>query len=613
MLSPMFIAITILLCTIFLFLYGRWRHDIVAVTALLLCSLFGLITPEQSFSGFSHPAVVTVACILVLSYALQQTGVVDALADRVLPKQGGFTRSLLILLTLGAFLSSFMNNVGALALLMPISIQMAQRHQLSSGQVLMPLAFATILGGMITLIGTPSNLIVSSFRTDSLGQPFSMFSFTPVGGTVAVVGILFISFIGWRFIPLRQQSGKDAFETNAYLTEARVNQDSKAVGMRFAEAQKLLKNTDTQILGIIRNDTHLRNPNPALSLRADDVLLLEAEPDHLAKNLELLGMVFHEDRTPSTALPENQQEESSDTEAIAPKKAQDNHTSFSNELSELAIMPGSSLIGRSVANLRLRSLYHINVLAISRQGVRSRTRLRTMPLRIGDVLLVQGPAENVGDFTVKSGCVPLASRSLRVPDKRNMLLSASIMLLSVGLAAAGLLSAATSFMLGVLLLLVLNVVAVRHVYQAVDWSVIILLGAMIPVAQAMENTGAATLIANGLVQYVAQGHAVLALVVIMIATMLLSDAMNNAATAAVMSPVALGIAKQLEANPDSFLIVIVIGASAAFLTPIGHQNNTIILGPAGFKFSDYWRMGLPLDCLIVLCTIPLVLWLWPLY
>lgn len=593
MISPAFLISLILLFTIALFIYGRWRHDIVAITALLLCSILGLIEPQDTFSGFSHPAIITVACILILSYSLQQTGVVDVLADKVLPKNKGFTYSLLILTALGAFLSSFMNNVGALALLMPVSLQIANQHQISPGRVLMPLSFATILGGMTTLIATPSNLIVSAFRTDSLGSPFSMFDFTPVGGSVMIIGVLFISFIGWRLVPDRKQGGADSFETNAYLTEARVPQDSKAVGMHFSEAQQLLKDSDTQILNIYRKDIYLTNPNPALSLLADDVLLLESEPDQLAKSLELLGLVFHEDKVPK---------------ATSPKTP----SSYSNELSELTILPGSSLIGRTATHLKLRTLFQINLLAISRQGVRSRTRLRTTPLRIGDVLLLQGPLENVAEFASANSCVPLATRALRVPDRRKMILSASIMLLAVGLAAAGVLSAAVSFMLGVLLLLLFNVIAVRAIYQAVDWSVIVLLAAMIPVAQAMESTGAANLIAVSLVDHLAQGNAILALVIVMITTMFISDVMNNAATAAVMSPVSISVAQQLQLNPDTFLLTVAIGASAAFLTPIGHQNNTLILGPSGFKFTDYWRMGLPLDLLIVCSTIPLILWFWPL-
>lgn len=597
MFSPAFLVLAILLVTIALFLYGRWRHDIVAVTALLLCSFLGLVSPQDTFVGFSHPAVVTVACILILSYALQQTGVVDVIADHVLPKKGSALVAITALTALGAFLSGFMNNVGALALLMPVSLQMANRHNLAPGQVLMPLAFGTILGGMTTLIGTPSNLIVSSFRSQSIGEGFAMFDFSPVGVSLAIVGVLFISLIGWRLIPVRERAGKETFDTAAYLTEARVPADSKAIGMRLAQVQATLDETDSQILGFIRRDIRLNAPNPALSLVVGDVLIIEAEPASLAKTLGTLGLVFHEDKN-------NDKERDKDEEK--------NNNNSSSELSEQVILPGSSLIGRSAADLRLRSLYRINLLAISRQGTSSRNRLKKTRLRAGDVLLLQGSIENISNFASATSCAPLASRPLRVPDRRKMVLASSIMVFSVALAAFGILSAALSFMLGVLLLLLLNVIAIRNVYKAVDWSVVVLLAALIPVAQAMESTGAAAQIATLLLDYVAQGSAIWALGIMMVATMMLSDLMNNAATAAVMSPVAIGTAHQLGVNPDSFLMAVAVGASCAFLTPIGHQNNTLILGPGGFRFSDYWPMGLPLDIIIVATTIPLLLVFWPL-
>lgn len=592
MLSPAFLILVILFITIALFLYGRWRHDIVAVTALLLCSFLGLISPQDTFMGFSHPAVVTVACILILSYALQQTGVVDVIANKVLPKKGSAVLGITAVTALGAFLSAFMNNVGALALLMPVALQMANRHGLAPGQILMPLAFGTVLGGMTTLIGTPSNLIVSSFRAEANGNGFAMFDFSPVGVSVAVIGVLFISLIGWRLIPVRERAGSDGFDTAAYLTEARVPEDSKAIGMRLSEVQAALDDTDSQILGFIRKDIRLNAPNPALSLVLGDVLIIEAEPEALAKTMETLGLVFNEDKY----------------------KEELEKGNFKSELSEQVILPGSSLVGRSAADLRLRSLYRINLLAISRQGTSSRHhRLRKTRLRAGDVLLLQGALENIANFATAVSCAPLASRPLRVPDRRKMVLSGSIMVLSVALAAFGILSAAVSFMFGVLLLLLLNVIAIRNVYKAVDWSVVVLLAALIPVAQAMENTGAAAQIATLVLDYVAQGNAIIALGVMMVATMMLSDLMNNAATAAVMSPVAIGTAHQLHAHPDSFLMAVAVGASCAFLTPIGHQNNTLILGPGGFRFGDYWPMGLPLDLIIVTTTIPLLLVFWPLY
>jgi di/tricarboxylate transporter len=281
-------------------------------------------------------------------------------------------------------------------------------------------------------------------------------------------------------------------------------------------------------------------------------------------------------------------------------------------LRELAVLPGSSLHGRSAKEIRLRTRYGLNLLAVSREGRRPRARLRTLALRSGDVLLMQGPAEVLTEFAAERGCVPLAERSLRIPDRRMALTAAGIMAGAVAIVTAGLLPAAAAFALGVLASMLLRTVPPRQVYTAIDWPVIVLLAALIPVAGAMEATGAAALLAELLVTGVAQGHAVAALALILVVTMFLSDVMNNAATAAVMCPIALGIAATLGLNADTFLMAVAIGASCAFLTPIGHQNNTLILGPGGFSFRDYWRLGLPIEILVVAVGVPVLLVVWPL-
>lgn len=618
MLSPTLLLFSILIITIAMFLFGRWRHDMVAMAALLACTAAGLIEPADAFSGFSHPAVVTVACVLVLSYALQQTGAVDLLADRILPSKASPTVSITALVALAALLSSFMNNVGALALLMPIALQMANRLAIPPGQVLMPLAFATMLGGMTTLIGTPSNLLVSSFRNYEGHNGFAMFDFSPIGLVIAVVGVLFLGTLGWRLVPARERQDHNSFETGAYLTEARVPDESKAIGITLAEAEAALTDAEVQILGLIRNDIRLNAPNPAMALRANDVILLEADPNTLAKSLETLGLIFSEEKRPSAHSHEAEKtnaqplkNEGADA-ATLKKPSEESKRAFSPELFELVVLPGSPLLGRSATNIKMRSRFHINLLAISRQSIRSRTRLRSTPLRIGDVLLVQGPNEDVSNFAVTNGCAPLASRPLRVPDRKKMWLSVTIMAAAIAGATTGLWSAALCFTLGVLLLLAFKVVPPRNAYTAIDWPVIVLLAALIPVGQAMETTGAAAMVANFMLDHIAQGHAVIALIVIMVATMSLSDLMNNAATAAVMSPIAIGTATQLGLNPDGFLMAVAIGASCAFLTPIAHQNNTLILGPGGFKFRDYWPLGLPTEILVGSITIPLILLVWPL-
>lgn len=652
MLNSAWVALTILGLTMALFLYGRWRHDIVAVAALLASTATGLVPGQEAFLGFSHPAVVTVAGVLVLSYTLERTGIVDVIAEHALPKTQSNTIAILSVTALGAFFSAFMNNVGALALLMPIALQTAQRLNIPPGHMLMPLAFGTILGGLTTLIGTPSNLIVSSFRASQTATEtgFAMFDFTPVGGSVAVIGVLFISLLGPKLIPKRLQTGARGFDTAHYLTETRVLPDTKAVGMRIAELEAQLQESDAQIVGFLRQQLRINVPHRTLRLRPHDVLLLEADPQKLSKLLSTLGLVFNEDKPKkrdktttkttqpnkksnlpdsksatqavSSTLNENKPLKKPQNEANAPAAPTQKETTKENkkesaeaidtELFEVVILPGSLLIGRTAANVRLRSQYQINLLAISRQGKRLRARPRSTLLRTGDVLLLQGQQENIFDFAQTSGCAPLAARELRVPNRRNMGIASAIMVFVVTSAALGWWSAALSFILGIMLLVLFNVLTPRNLYNAIDWPVVVLLAALIPVAQAIEQTGAASLIAEFVLNKLAQGHTIWALVLLMMTTMLLSDLMNNAATAAIMSPIAIKTAQQLEVNTDTFLMAVAIGASCAFLTPIGHQNNTLILGPGGFRFGDYWRLGLPLDILIVCLTIPLLLVAWPL-
>ena len=631
----------VLAVTIVMFLWGRWRHDMIAVGALLACVLLGLVPSAEAFAGFGHPAVVTVACVLVLSAGLLSTGAVDVLAQRLLPASGGPTLTIAALTALGAVLSGFMNNVGALALLMPVALQIAAKQELPPGKVLMPLAFGSILGGMTTMIGTPPNLIVAGFRKETGMGSFAMFDFTPVGVAVAGLGVLFIALLGWRLVPTRKQTESGGFDTGTYLTEVRLDKGSKAVGKTLSEVEQVLEEADAQVVGMVRNEFRVSAPNPSRVLRENDILVVEAEPEALSSVLSSLGLKLEEEvagaieesmdadeargklagdvleRGAGTGKKDDKEESGEDGKGEEKEKETEKEDKARGEreeilIQELAVLPGASLIGRSATGIQLRTRYGLNLLAISRQGHRSIKRLRSTDIRAGDVLLMQGHQEALAGFAAEYGCVPLAARAIRIPDRRQSLIAMVVMLLAVGGAALGLLPAAISFAGGVLLYMALRVMPLRKVYEAVDWPVVVLLAALIPVAGAMATTGAADLLARALLEGVAQGHPVLALALILVVTMTLSDFMNNAATAAVMCPIAISSAAQLNVSPDSFLMAVAIGASCAFLTPIGHQNNTLILGPGGFRFGDYWRLGLPMEILVVGVSLPMLLWVWPL-
>jgi len=546
---------------------------------------------------------------------------VSILAQRILPKHAGPTVSILALTGLAALLSGFMNNVGALALLMPVAIQMAAKKDLPAGKFLMPLAFGSILGGTTTLIGTPPNLIVAGFRGETGPGSFAMFDFTPVGLMIAVVGVVFVGLIGWRLVPPRRQTDTGSFDTGAYLSEVRILEDSKAVDRPLHEVEQALDDADAQIIGLVRHNLHLSAPNPGRKLRSGDILIIEAEPESLTSALSSLGLKLEEE-VPVNGKNEGTEDEGDDSQGQeggrlihkSEEEEEEKEGAESGEvvIKELVVMPNAVLINRSATDIDLRTRYGINLLAVSRHGRRSIKRLRSTRVQAGDVLLMQGTPAALSGFAAEFGCLPLAARDIRVPKKGQALTATLIMAAAIAAAALGLLPAPVSFATGVLAFVVSGVIPVRSIYTAVDWPVIVLLGAMLPVADAMASTGAASVIARFLMEYVARGHAVIGLGVILAATMLLTDFMNNAATAAVMCPISIGTAAQLNANPDCFLMAVAIGASCAFLTPIGHQNNTLILGPGGFRFGDYWRMGLPTDILVLAVGLPMLLWVWPL-
>lgn len=599
--------VAIVLATIAAFLWGRWRHDLVALGALLACVIAGLVPTAQAFAGFGHPAVISVACVLVLSAGLESSGAVHALAQRALPRGGGPLLSLSVLAVLGAALSAFMNNVGAMAMLMPLALQVAARHQLPPGRLLMPLAFATILGGMTTLIGTPPNLIVAGYREPVSGSPFAMFDFAPVGLVVAVTGLLFLLLLGWRLVPVR--SGRqEGFDTARYMTEVRVHEGAGVIGQRLRELDALLEDSGAQVVGLVRNEVRVLAPNPGRQVKAGDLLVIEAEPDSFGAAIGSLGLKLEEAVRPDTVAVEAAEPAAEEAEQ-GERRSED---SGEVALAEYVVMPRAALIGRSPRELQLRSRFGINLLAISRHGDRRVQRLRSTRLEGGDVLLLQGVAEAMGEFASEYDCVPLAARAIHLPSKRRAWLAAGTMLAAVGLAASGWLPAAIAFAAGALAFAMLKIVPMRRIYQAIDWPVIVLLAALIPVADALASTGVASLLADWLVGSVAGGDPIWALALMLVVTMTLSDFMNNAATAAVMCPIAIGTAATLGLSADPFLMAVAIGGSCAFLTPIGHQNNTLILGPGGFRFGDYWRVGLPLEVLVVAVGLPCLLWIWPL-
>jgi di/tricarboxylate transporter len=583
------------------FVWERWRYDLVALAGLLIATLLGFVPADEAFLGFGHPAVVTVAAVLIISRGLSNTGAVEFLTRYIKGATSSPTLHVVGLSTLGGVLSTVMNNVGALALLMPVAIQSSLDAKRSPAVVLMPLAFGTILGGMATLIGTPPNIIIANYRAEITGQPFGMFDFSPVGGVVAVTGIIFVALIGWHLIPMARRSKnapQDLFHLQEYLTEVKVPEGSKAIGKSLSELESATEDSDALIIGLIRGEQSIRGAAWREEIQVGDVLVLEAGPQGINKFVSTLGLEL------TGTQPKEETQESE------PKKS----TGTSDEILLEAVVPPdrSWLVGRLAGTLKLRSRFGVSLLGVSRQGTPYRGRLKEFRFKAGDVLLLQGDKEQVLDVIGSLGCLPLAERGIQLEKSGQAWLAGGLFGLALGSAITGIISLPIALMGAALGMVLLTIVSPRDVYQTIDWPVLVLLGAMIPLGRALEQSGAATVLAQYLVDVTSGYSPILLLGLIMVFTMLLSDVMNNAATAVVMAPFSFAVAQSLGLNADAFLMAVAIGASCAFLTPIGHQNNLLVMGPGGYRFGDYWRMGLPLEILILAVSLPLLVIFWPL-
>jgi di/tricarboxylate transporter len=580
-----------LLVALVLFVWGRWRYDLVAMLVLLALVIAGVVSVDRTFTGFGHPAVITVASVLVVSRGLRNSGAINILGGRLSAIGGNPTVQVLTLTLVTALCSAFMNNVGALAVVMPVAVQMARAGGRSPSFVLMPIAFGSLLGGMTTLIGTPPNIIISSFRREAVGEAYGMFSFAPVGVVAALAGCLFCGLIGWRLIPRRDPdaSGGASFEIDSYVAELRVPETSKAAGKTIG-ALSAETDEDVVIIGIAHGDRHLAMPSRREPVNAGDVLVVKADPEAIKKLTDTLGLELDGDK-------ELRAEMLGSKEDIV--------------VGEAIVTPGGRIEGKSAAGMDLRRRFGVNMLGVAREGRRVRTRLRDIRLKGGDVLLLQGNTEALQESFDALGLLPLAQRDLGVGKPRRALLAVALFAAGILATMLGLLPVEVAFACSACAMLLARLLSLREAYDAIEWPVILLLAAMIPVGEAMETTGAAGTIAGTLFTLGSSLPAWTALLAIMLITMVLSDLINNAATVVLMAPIALRLAERAGANPDPFLMGVAIAASCAFLTPIGHQSNTLVMGPGGYRFGDFWRLGLPLEVLLLVVSIPMILLVWP--
>ena len=573
-----------------LLLWGRFRYDLVAFAALMTGVVLGVVPEKDAFSGFGHPATLIVALVLVVSAGLVRSGAVLLITRTLIDASRSLGAHITIMGAVGGILSAFMNNVAALALLMPVDIQTARKAGRQPGLSLMPLSFATILGGMVTLIGTPPNIIIASIRQQSLGAPFGMFDFAPVGGIAAIAGLAFVALIGWRLIPSREDATLNHEDISQYIAELIIPEDSKLVGQRIAELQEEADSADVAVLGLIRDGKRRYGSARNIALQAGDALVIEATPDALDEFRSTLKL--------SVADAEREERLNADGEGV--------------EIIEVVIPEGSRLDGRSAQTVGLAWRQRTVLLGISRQGRKITSQLRKTQLQAGDILLLLVPRDTAGHVTDWLGVLPLANRGLAVTENSKVWLAIGLFGGAVAAASFGLIYLPIALGLVVIAYVLARIVPLSELYTHIEWPVVVLLGSMIPLGAALETSGGTELISGALVNLTDGMPAWVVLSVLMVVTMTLSDVLNNTATTIVAAPVGIQMAQSLNVSPDPFLMAVAVAASSAFLTPIGHKNNTLILGPGGYRFGDYWRMGLPLEIIVICVSIPAILFFWPL-
>lgn len=571
-------------------LWGRYRYDLIAFSALMLGVVLGVVPTQDAFSGFGHPATLIVALVLVVSAGLVRSGAVFLITRTLVDSSRALGAHIAIMGGVGAVLSAFMNNVAALALLMPVDVQTARKANRAPGLSLMPLSFATILGGMATLIGTPPNIIIAAIRQDSLGAPFRMFDFAPVGAITAIAGLVFVALIGWRLIPQSEDSTLQASEIEQYIAELTVPEGSDQVGKRLIDLQETADKSDVAILGLIRDGKRRYGPSINREIKAGDVLVLEANPDALDEFRSALSLAFSD----------AQREELLQADGAG------------LDLIEIVATSDSRITGKTAQSVGLHWRQRSVLMGISRRGRKITEQVRKTSIQAGDILLLLVPKDTGPDVTDWLGCLPLADRGLAVTQDSKTWLAIGLFGAAVAAASVGLLYLPIALGLVVVAYVLARIVPLKELYDHIEWPVVVLLGSMIPLGAALEDVGGTELIAGTLVNLTGGLPVWAILAILMIVTMSLSDVLNNTATTIVAAPVGIQMAQSLGVSPDPFLMAVAIAASSAFLTPIGHKNNTLILGPGGYKFSDYWRMGLPLEVLVVTVSIPAILVFWPL-
>lgn len=577
--------------TIGAFIWGRFRYDLVAVFALVAGLAIGIIPAEAAFDGFKNDVTVIIACALIVSAAFARSGVIELAMRRVMPLLKTERSQVPVLTGAVTLLSMATKNVGALAIMMPVALQVARQTKSSPSRLLMPMAFGAMAGGMVTLVGTAPNIIVAEVRQGIVGEPFAMFDYAPVGLALTLIALVFLAF-GYRLLPRDRQGATSmsaALAANAYATEVRAP-EGWAPGSMTVSALGALGDGEVKIMALIRSGKRRLSPRGNVVVKAGDALLIEGEQQALEGFVSRAQMnLIRDDRPVPIATA---------SEEIA--------------IVEAVIGRNSPLQGQSVRSSDLYGQHGINLLGVSRSGFQLTQHLRTAKLAPGDIILLQGAEQALPVALTALDLLPLAERQVQLGSVRRRFMPAVVLACAMTLVGLGLVPVAVAFFSAAVVIVALGGLKMREAYAALDGPLLVLIAALIPVSDAIQSTGGSDLIA-GLLRHVFTGlPGVVAITGVMLASMAVTPFLNNAATVLIVAPIGATLAKQLGYNPDPFLMAVAVGAACDFLTPIGHQCNTLVMGPGGYKFSDYPRLGAPLSALVLVTGPSLILLFWPL-
>jgi len=583
-----FVMLGVLGVALLLFIKDRFRYDVVALAVMITIILLGILPYETVLSNFGHPAIIIVGCMFIISQALVRSGLIDHIVNRLPFLHHRPILALFVLIIIVATISGFVNNIGALAMVIPIALHIAKKNNTPVAFFLLPLAFASHLGGYLTLIGTPRNILISDFRYSATGSPFAMFDFLPIGLSIATAGVLFIIFYAWRFLPTTSPHLRSGTIERIYLTEIQIT-DSCPL------SEIPVKRCLTKMKDLVRIEKIFRNH--AIMHFTPDTLLHEGDILHILGTEEDLTTFTEKYKLHLTG-----------------QRAIERHVTNADDYLtlEVVVPPYAKVAGKAWDEIPLQNRFGTNFIGLFRKQFNTRTLLADTKIIGNDVLLLQGRRESVMSTVEQLGLIPIADSAATLGRTSTILACTAITISAITIASFNFVPLPVIFLVAVAILVGGGLISLKQAYDSIEWPVLVLLAGMISLGGALEASGAANSIANLLLLLKDFSSPVVLLTIVLIVSMLVSDFINTTASAVIMAPIAISVATAIGVSIDPFLMAVAIGASSAFLTPVGHESNALVMQKGGYRFSDFTKMGWPLELLIIIISIPMLLHFWPL-